>query len=68
MKPMDRPRRCAICGAGGSRGMMVAGQFICPECQALLDDPKKRVFGCGSDICMADRQTGKSMELAKAKE
>jgi len=65
---MDRSKQCGICGVCGGCGMMVMGQFICLDCQALLDDPKKRVFGCGSNLHFAKGSLKRGMELAKAKE
>jgi hypothetical protein len=64
---MKSSRQCAICGGSGGSGMMVMGQYICPECQALLDDPKKRVFGCSGNRRFARGRPGKHMDLAKAR-
>lgn len=65
---MNRSRQCAICGVCGGCGMMVMGQYICLDCQTLLDDPKKRVLGCSNNRRFARGRQEKRMELAKAKE
>jgi hypothetical protein len=64
---MNRPRQCAICGER-SDGMMVMGQHICADCQTLLDDPRKRAFGGGTERRIAGTRAARRLELAKAKE
>jgi DNA-directed RNA polymerase subunit RPC12/RpoP len=32
------------------------GQFICLDCQALLDDPNKRVLGCANNRRFAKKR------------
>jgi DNA-directed RNA polymerase subunit RPC12/RpoP len=65
---MNRAQQCAICGESCGCGMMVMGQYICLDCQALLDDPKRRVLGCSSNRRIAAGRAENRMELAKAKE
>lgn len=65
---MGKTRQCAICGAANGCGMVVMGQYICLDCQILLDDPKRRVFGCAQNRRFAKSKQDKSLVLAKAKD
>jgi len=53
---MESSRQCAICGVCGGCGRLVMGQFICLDCQALLDDPNKRVLGCANNRRFAKKR------------
>lgn len=65
---MGKARQCAICGTDSGCGMLVMGQYICLDCQALLDDPKRRVFGCALNRRFANSGPKTEAELIKAKD
>lgn len=65
---MDKSGKCVICGAEDGCGMLVMGQYVCLECQTLLDDPKRRVFGCPNNRRFAKDGAEKRMELVKARD
>lgn len=65
---MGKARKCAICGTDNGCGMLVMGQYICLDCQMLLDDPKRRVFGCSLNRRFAKSNSQLHSELVKAKD
>lgn len=65
---MGKSRQCVLCGAKSGCGLMIMGQYVCLDCQPLLDDPKRRVFGCRLNRGFAGRKPIEGMELAKAKD
>lgn len=58
---MEKQRQCAICGESGGCGRMIMGHYICLGCQRLLEDPKKKVYGCSRNRRFA---RGEQMEEA----
>lgn len=56
-------KRCVICGIENSCGRMVMDQYVCLDCQQLLDDPNRRVFGCK----LNRKFHSEELQLAKAK-
>lgn len=64
---MNQTGKCVICGVENGCGMLVMGQYICLDCQTLLDDPKRRVFGCANNRRVVNDKP-KRMELVKTRE
>ena len=65
---MGKARQCVLCGAVNGCGLMIMGQYVCLDCQPLLDDPKRRVFGCRLNRRFSKGKPMEGLALAKAKE
>lgn len=65
---MIKARKCVICGTENGCGTLLMGQYVCLDCQTLLDDPHKRVFGCPHNRCFARPTQGKHAELVKGRD
>ncbi len=63
---MGKARQCVLCGRYGGCGLMIMGQYVCLDCQTLLDDPKRRVFGCRLNRRFSKAKPAEDLELAKA--
>jgi DNA-directed RNA polymerase subunit RPC12/RpoP len=65
---MNDSGKCVICGAERGCGMLVMGQYVCLDCQTLLDDPRRRVFGCPHSRRITRPGRQKRMELVKTRD
>lgn len=64
---MNKVKQCVLCGTKNSCGMLVMGQYICLDCQPLLDDPKRKVFGCRLNRRFAKSNARENLELVRTK-
>jgi hypothetical protein len=64
---MNNFGKCVICGAESGCGMLLMGQYVCLDCQTLLDDPRRRVFGCPYNRRISKSGRQKEMELVKTR-
>lgn len=63
---MGKVRQCVFCGRHSGCGLMIMGQYVCLDCQTLLDDPKRKVFGCRLNRHFSKAKPVEELELAKA--
>lgn len=64
---MNYSGKCVICGEEGGCGALVMGQYVCIDCQTLLDDPRRRVFGCPHNRRIVKSTRQKRLELARTR-
>ena len=65
---MGKSRQCVLCGLRSGCGMMIMGQYVCLDCQTLLDDPKRKVFGCSANRHFSRMEPAEKLKLAKARD
>lgn len=64
---MNNFGKCVICGMENGCGRLIMGQYVCLECQTLLDDPHRRVFGCPHNRRIVKSARQKQMDLVKTR-